>query len=108
MTAPTPDPYTGGIPNPFDPAQVGGAIRRVAGVIPGASEAAGFLDAAVATRRWISDRHNWVRVGWFVLGAGMIYAGVIVLARHQIAAVASGTEKVGTKVAGDVIKGAIV
>lgn len=107
MTSPTPpDPYSGGLPNPLDPEQVRGAVRRVTGIIPGASEAAGMLDAVVATRRWISDRHNWMRVGWFVLGAAMIYGGVIILARHQITGAIAGTTGAAGQVAGAaVLKG---
>lgn len=42
--------------------------------------------ALTATRRWVSDRHNWVRVAWTVSGLVMIYVGVVVLARRPIAA----------------------
>lgn len=83
MTSPIP------LPNPAD--IINGArkialhpqqtIRDVvSGVVPGADEAQVALDAIVAMRRWLSDRHNWTRVVWFGSGVILVLAGAGMLA----------------------------
>lgn len=53
--------------------------------IPGVGDA---LDAVVAVRRWISDRHNWARIGWFVGGVAMFTVGAALVARPAVEAAA--------------------
>lgn len=84
MTAP--------VVNPLDPIGTAEtAVRLVSGLLPGANAAGGLVDGVVAVRRWISDRHNWVRVGWFVAGGLLFYGGIAVLARKQIIGAAQAT-----------------
>lgn len=66
-------------------------VRMVTGLLPGADAGAAVVDAATAVRRWTSDRHNWIRVSWFVSGAVIVWVGIIVLARKPIAAAQSAT-----------------
>jgi hypothetical protein len=73
--------------------------------LPGVDQATALVDSATAVRRWISDRHNWVRVGWFVGGSLLLWAGVVVLARKPIIATAQGA---GTAVKDTAIAGAIL
>lgn len=90
MTAP--NPYTPGtLPNPLNPLQVAGAVTQVAGTLPGAQEVNALIDGITATRRWMADRHNWIRIGWWAAGSACIYIGVGILARKPIAGVVKGT-----------------
>ncbi|MGE5827532.1 MAG: hypothetical protein ACM30G_04105 [Micromonosporaceae bacterium] len=59
-------------------------VSAAPSVIPGAGEVAGVVDTFVAARRWISDRHNWVRVAWVVSGFVLIATGVAWMARRPI------------------------
>lgn len=79
--------------SPFDPSPAiarglvdlfGGAGKVVEGMIPGADAANALIDGVVASRRWMSDRHNWVRVGWTMGGAFLMYMGVLMLAKPGI------------------------
>jgi hypothetical protein len=83
-----PGGYTGGVPNPLNPAQVAGAlaggVKTVTGLIPGADAANAILDATTAARRWMGDRHNWVRVGWVVAGFALVAIGASILVRKPI------------------------
>jgi hypothetical protein len=96
-------PYTPGtVPNPLNPAQVAGAIqgavKTVAGVVPGANEAAGILDSVIAARRWMADRHNWIRVAWFVGGGMLLVGGALTLARKPISGIASNAGATPSKI----------
>lgn len=77
------------IPTPGD---IATGTKVVLGSIPlpGLDQAATLVDSVTAVRRWVSDRHNWVRVGWFVGGSLLLWAGVLVLARKPIVATAKG------------------
>ncbi len=70
--------------------KVDNAVRVVAGVLPGSVAEAVGLDAVgeqlAAVRRWISDRHNWIRVGWAGIGVAAIVVGGTIMARKSIAA----------------------
>ena len=48
--------------------------------IPGLAQITDLGQALGAVKRWISDRHNWVRVGWFVGGVVLMVGGVAVMA----------------------------
>jgi hypothetical protein len=69
---------------------VDNAVRVVVGALPGSVSEAVGLDAVgenlSAVRRWISDRHNWVRVGWAGVGLAAIVVGGTIMARKSIAA----------------------
>lgn len=71
-----------GQPNP--PGPIDQARQFVDRVIPGADTANAVVDAVEAMRRWIGERHNWVRLGWFAAGLAMIYIGGAALARPAV------------------------
>jgi len=93
MTQPAPNPIGAAIGAALTvPAKVAGAVvQKVPGVIPGADAAASAIDAVVATRRWIGDRHNWWRVVWGVSGVALVYIGVVILVRKPLGRAASAT-----------------
>jgi hypothetical protein len=68
-------------------------------IIPGVGAAEQALSYVSAAKAWVSDRHNWVRVGWTTLGVVLIYGGVIVIARKPIAASATKAAALAAKVA---------
>jgi type IV secretory pathway VirB2 component (pilin) len=72
--------------------------QTVTGLLPGADAAASVIDGIVATRRWISDRHNWIRVGWFVSGAVLFYGGAYMIIRPATEPLATAAAKTATKV----------
>jgi hypothetical protein len=65
------------------------ASNTLAGLIPGAGLAGDITDEALAIRAWITDRHNWTRVGWFLAGAVMFTVGAVMLGERPIAAAAN-------------------
>lgn len=73
-------------PSPADRAEdvLTAPVRMVSGLLPGADAANSVADAATAVRRWVSERHNWVRVSWFITGVTIAWIGVVVLARKPI------------------------
>ena len=104
MTAPIPNPAQAG-------AAAGDMLGRIIvtpSIIPGVGELAGLADTVTAARRWVSDRHNWVRVSWVGLGVFLVAAGVIWMARKPIEQMvqekAGAAAAVGTTVA---TKGAV-
>lgn len=56
--------------------------------VPGGEALVGLGDALDATRRWVSVRHNWVRVGWVAAGATLIAIGAAVLVKPATRAAA--------------------
>lgn len=75
-------------------AAVGGAItdaREAAGNLPGLAEIS-------AARAWMANRHNWVRVGWFVGGLVLMIAGAVTFAERA-------TGGAGTKIIKEAIPG---
>lgn len=69
---------------------VDNVVRVAVGAIPGSVSEAVGLDAVgeslAAARRWISDRHNWIRIGWAGIGVAAIVVGGTIMARKSIAA----------------------
>lgn len=90
MTTPIPPGTVAGIAGLFGK----GAKAAVEGIIPGADAANAAIDGIVATRRWLSDRHNWTRVAWTLGGAFLMYMGVLMLAKPQIESAAQAAGKV--------------
>jgi hypothetical protein len=62
----------------------GAATSAVSGLVPGADAAGSLIDGMVAVRRWIGVRHNWVRVGWFVSGMILMYAGAFMIIKPEV------------------------
>jgi hypothetical protein len=58
----------------------------------------GLDNAVTAVRRWTSDRHNWVRVGWFAAGMVLLIGGVSTFAARPAAAAASSAAGAARKV----------
>lgn len=68
---PTADPAGFHIP---DPLGIGGAIGGAAGAAGDAADAIGKVGAVFA---WLTDTHNWVRIGFVILGFSLIVLGVV-------------------------------
>lgn len=85
-------------------ADVAGNVAR--GAASTATSAAGAIgqgvgditDSVRAVRAWISNRHNWVRVAWFLSGAAMFTVGVVLLGERPAAKAAATVEKVAKAV----------
>lgn len=81
-------------------ADIAGNVARGAQVVTG--KATGVLgndlgditDTVRAVRAWISNRHNWVRVAWFLSGAAMFTVGVVMIGERPIAKATASAEKV--------------
>jgi hypothetical protein len=54
-----------------------GAAGAARTIVEGAGD---VTDAARAVRRWISDRHNWARIGWFAAGVALFTIGAVAVA----------------------------
>lgn len=79
------------------PNQFQGAVLDTVpvGIVDDTKEAAATAAAAIEqVKTWISDRHNWVRVGWFVAGYTMIVVGVAILAKPAVDKAASSVGKI--------------
>lgn len=80
----------------------GGLVDKAGGVIssiPGASQLGDITDTARAVRAWVSTRHNWVRVSWFLSGALMFAVGAVMLGERPVSAGVKGvTAPVGSVV----------
>lgn len=90
---------------PPDQAPADDIRRWVSGLIPGGSAVNAGLDAVMAVRRWMSDRHNWVRIGYFGAGLAMIYIGAAWLAKPAVTAAVSGVTDIVVGPAKKVVKG---
>lgn len=66
---------------------LGAGAQEITGLIPGADAANAAIDGIAATRRWLSDRHNWTRVAWTVGGAMLMYYGMLLLAAPKVTGV---------------------
>jgi hypothetical protein len=65
--------------------QIGQAIAGLTKVeIPGVDSANALIDGIDATRRWMSDRHNWIRVMWFGAGMILMIGGAMIISRPAI------------------------
>lgn len=60
-------------------------------VVPGVGELAGVVDSLAAARRWMGDRHNWIRVLWVMSGFAFVVTGVTWMARKPITQAVTGT-----------------
>lgn len=58
------------------------ATGALGGVLGG--DLGDITDGVRAIRAWISNRHNWVRVAWFLSGAAMFTVGVVLLGERPI------------------------
>lgn len=84
---------------------IGGAVaglKQIGGLVPGADAANAVIDGITATRRWISDRHNWTRALWFASGMTLIMIGAVVIGHKPLGAAAGTVIPVGK--AGKIVK----
>lgn len=94
---PTPTPTPGPSPSPAptgaakEPGLIEKAINALTpdAVKEGVDELGGAVDGLRAVRAWISDRHNWLRVAWFLGGSLMFSVGVVMLAERPLAKAAT-------------------
>jgi hypothetical protein len=64
--------------------------------IPGADALGDATDAIRAVRAWTSDRHNWVRVAWFLSGGVLFVVGAVMVGERPLSsAVSTVTAPVG-------------
>lgn len=110
MALPVPDP-AGGV---FAGAAgivgaVGAAVKQTtaAGVsiVPGVDQLGGVIDAVRAVRAWSADRHNWVRVAWFLSGSVMFTVGAVMVGERPVASAAAGVVKPVGRVVKSAYKG---
>lgn len=59
-------------------------LVTVDSAVPGVDELHAIGDALSAVKGWISNRHNLVRIGWFVAGYAMIIAGLVILTKPAV------------------------
>lgn len=62
--------------------------------IPGLAAVTDIGAGIGAVRRWVSDRHNWVRVAWTVGGLVLMASGVAVMAGKPAASAVRTATKV--------------
>jgi hypothetical protein len=88
------------IPNPVDPTgtvtgwvvdALGQGQKVATGLTGGVGGVTAAVDSIVATRRWIGDRHNWLRVAWFMAGSGLLMVGLTILVRKPAMATLDAT-----------------
>lgn len=87
-------PDTGSRPTPNVGAGKAQTQPRTGGLVGGVKDAvtdvlnpfSGVEATVSAIRAWSTDRHNWVRVAWFVGGVGMIGVGIAMLGGRQAGA----------------------
>jgi len=60
------------------------AAKEVQAAVPGADAFEAIANGAGAVRRWVSDRHNWVRVGWFGAGVALMFVGATMIAGPKV------------------------
>lgn len=94
----TPTPGTGGIGGVVTGAAALGGPGGAAAVAAGQKVAQkvqapvdsldALKDGAAAVRRWVSDRHNWVRVTWFSGGLVCFVVGAVMVAGKPAASAA--------------------
>lgn len=73
-------------------AAVAGAASKASGVLGG--DLGDITDGVRAIRAWVSNRHNWVRVAWFLSGAAMFTVGVVLLGERPVAQGAASVAKI--------------
>lgn len=87
----------------------GEAVRQVTQKLPGAD----MLDAAKSglslgykASHWLSDRNNWTRIAFVMLGTGLVWGGLLMVAGRPVmntTGAVVGTV-LGTKTAGKAVK----
>jgi hypothetical protein len=88
-------------------AQAKKAKEEIPGLVPGADAANAVIDGVTAARRWISDRHNLIRIAWFGSGVVLIIAGAVIISRPiQNAGKVTSTLLTGGKAANVIKKAA--
>lgn len=105
---PTLDPPAGpGTPQtqPRTGGAIGAAGEAVGGLLDSLNPFSDLTDSLSAVRRWVSDRHNWVRVSWVVGGASMFTVGVIMMAGRPVGKTAGAAVQLVTP-AGKAVKAA--
>jgi len=75
---------TGGAKNAANSA-ASDASNALKGVVPGASQLGDITDEARAVRAWITNRHNWTRVAWFLGGSVMFTVGAVMVGERPVA-----------------------
>lgn len=78
---------------------------QVTQAVPGLDTADAIVDGVSAVRRWVSDRHNMIRVIWTVSGFTLMIAGAIVISRPA-SQVGKVTSNLVTGSVGKAVKGA--
>jgi type IV secretory pathway VirB2 component (pilin) len=58
-----------------------------------------LVEIPVRAMAWLANRHNWLRILWFLAGLGLVWAGAVVLFRHPIIAVVKNGAKAGAAAA---------
>lgn len=87
---------------PIEPGAIAAGASATATVATGAQKVAGNLggdlgditDGVRAVRAWIGNRHNWVRVAWFLSGAAMFTVGLVLIGERPAAQAAGAVAKV--------------
>lgn len=90
MTTPTPGALAG---EAVAGTALASGAKKALGAIPGAQELGDITDGVRAVRAWISNRHNWVRVAWFLSGAGMFVVGIVLIGERPAAKAAATAAK---------------
>lgn len=73
-----------------------GFSQGVRSAIPGADQLGDLQDQARAIRAWISNRHNWTRVAWFLSGAALFTIGAVMVGERPLSnGVTAVTKPVG-------------
>lgn len=72
-----------------------GAGAQTVGLIPDSlNPLSGISDGIGAVQNWVTDRHNWIRVGWVALGVGFIIVGAVSVTKGTpVAAIAGKAAK---------------
>lgn len=95
--APSPGPAPGtdtGVPKTgTSPTDTGSSLLDQIKQAVTPSWLSGLDDGITAVRTWISDRHNWVRVGWFAAGGAMLTIGFVMVAERPVMKAADSVVK---------------
>lgn len=74
---PTPSPSPGPAPTPPPPSS---GDEEDKGWVERLVDGLGVGDGITAVRAWVSDRHNWTRVSWFLSGSLLFGVGAAMIA----------------------------
>jgi hypothetical protein len=67
-------------------------VGKATGVLGG--DLGDVTDTVRAVRAWVSNRHNWVRVAWFLSGAAMFTVGVVMVGTRPLEPAVKAVAKV--------------